>query len=59
MRQTSWRLRDSAGVTLPLKRGDILEVHAEPSHELCGGQARLAPLSGTQVVSFFSGRRVR
>lgn len=59
MRQTSWRLRDSAGVTLPLKEGDILEVHAEPSIQLCGGQARLTPLSGSQVVSFFSGHRVR
>jgi len=59
MRQTSWRLRDSAGVTLPLQRGDVLEVHAEPSHQLCGGQARLTPMAGSQVVSFFSGHRVR
>jgi len=59
MRQTAWRLRDAAGVTLPLRQGDVMEVHARPSHELCGGQARITPMDGNQVVSFFSGHRVR
>ncbi len=59
MRQTAWRLRDAAGITLALSEGDTIEVQASPSHDLCGGQARIAPKEGDSVVTFLSGHVVR
>lgn len=58
MRQTAWRLRDGASLTLPLRRGDSVEVHARPNHELCQGQARVAASSDEEIVSFLSGHRL-
>lgn len=58
MRQTAWRLRDSAGIDLGMRRGDTLEVWVAPSNALCHHQASIVPSTEARWVGYLSAHQV-